>query len=296
MRPLSAASPRRIAAARFGAELRRAMTERQIGQKRLADAVGCAPSAVAVWKAGDNLPRTDTAVRVADALGWPRLVEIAREGRSGLCTRCGKTFVNEGGSPKRFCSADCRNVDVALREPPPGRALADAVWAEIERQGPIRIYPLRAALEHYARHDSKRVARGDRSARQLIVAETAVAAMCRDCEPSGVCRTPECPLRPVSPLPLALAPDKTAALVGPAEGPWGPTNRPVMVAAIRAANAERWSRPDERARAAAAMHDRHAAMTPEERQARIDKARTSYPPERRSETSRTVHARRRAEA
>ncbi len=32
---------------------------------------------------------------------------------------------------------------------------------------------------------------------------SAVERMCRDCEPAGECKTPDCPLRSVSPMPLA---------------------------------------------------------------------------------------------
>ena len=35
-------------------------------------------SQIANLKAGTNLPRTDTAARMAEALNWPRLLEIAR--------------------------------------------------------------------------------------------------------------------------------------------------------------------------------------------------------------------------
>lgn len=44
--------------------------------------------------------------------------------------------------------------------------------------------------------------------------ERAIAAMCLTCEPSGVCRTLECPLRAVSPLPFVKPEDIDAARVG----------------------------------------------------------------------------------
>jgi hypothetical protein len=287
-------SPRRVAASRFGAELRRAMLVRKVGQHRLAEAVGCGSSAIAVWKAGDNLPRTDTAQRLADALRWPRLIAIAREGRTGACVRCGGAFVNEGGFPKRFCSAECRDVDVQLRQPPPGRALADALRVELERvkgtTDSVRRKPLAAALDQYARSDSKRVVRVDRSERRLHVAQAAVAAFCGACEPSGVCRTPECELRPVSPLPLALEPDKIGRGVRERLDP----HTPHWLEKVRAANEERWARPGERERASAQSLAMHARRTPEERKAVIAKAKAAYPAERRSATSKRMHAARRA--
>ena len=38
--------------------------------------------------------------------------------------------------------------------------------------------------------------------RRLTVHQRSVAAYCAGCEPEGRCVTPDCPLRPVSPLPL----------------------------------------------------------------------------------------------
>lgn len=78
------------------------MLARKVGAKRLSAAIQTGTSSVAVWRNGDNLPRTDTAQRLADTLNWPKLLTIAREGRTGHCERCGEPFINEGGSPKRF--------------------------------------------------------------------------------------------------------------------------------------------------------------------------------------------------
>lgn len=292
-------SPRRVAASRFGAELRRAMLARGVGAKRLAAAIETGTSAVAVWRNGDNLPRTDTAQRLAEALRWPKLLAIAREGRYGVCVRCGATFVNEGGAPKRFCSAECLSVDEQLRVPPAGRALADAVRVELDRVGGkpgvyMRRRPLAAALDQYARSDSKRIARLDRSERRLTVVQAAVGAFCGACEPSGVCRAPECELRPVSPLPLALKPDKLGDDIQPAEGPWGPSHREAQLVAIRAANEERWSRPGERERQSERMTAMHVGRSPEQREAIVAKSKAAYPAARRSETSKRMHAARRA--
>jgi hypothetical protein len=273
------------------------MLARGVGAKRLSTAIGTGTSAVAVWRKGDNLPRTDTAQRLADALDWPKLLVIAREGRTGTCQQCGSVFVNEGGAPKRFCSEECRTVNTALRTPPAGRALADAVRGELARvhgtTQAVSRRALTAAVGQYARSDSKRVARIDREARRLNVVQAAVAGFCGACEPSGVCRAPDCELRPVSPLPLALLPDKVGDTIQPAEGPWGPANRERQLVAIRATNAERWARPGERERQSERTHAMHEDRTPEVRAGIIAKAKASYPAERRAETSRRVHAARR---
>ena len=265
MKPLQPGSPRRIAAARFAAELRKAMVARSVSVKRLAEATGSAPSAIATWKDGDNLPRTDTAARLAEALDWPKLAAIVREGRVGSCARCGRAFTNDGGAPKRFCSAECREVDAMLRDRAPVSELADAVRAEVARvHGTTAVISRKAltrALDVYGRSEAKRVTRNRSLERRAQTIQAAVDAMCAGCEPAGVCRTPECALRSVSPLSLALQPDKTAGEVRKPEGPWGPLFRDAQLVAIRDANAERWARPGERERASASMAARFA--TPE---------------------------------
>jgi len=264
--PLSAGSSRGVAAAKFGAELRHAMLIRKLGQLRLAEAVGCAKSAIPNWKGGNNLPRVETAAKLAEVLEWPRLIEIARSGRVLTCARCKRRVVNEGGAPARFCGIACRNVDEQLRRPAAGSELAAVVRAELARKvgmkGGIPRAPLTAALDGWTKRESRRVQRLDRLAEQVSGLHSVVDEMCAWCEPMGVCRTAECPLRPASRLPLQ---GNAVGEVRPVEGAWGPTNRPTMLAAIRAANAARWSRPGERERASARSRDRFAAMSPEER-------------------------------
>jgi hypothetical protein len=269
VRPLSPDSERRIHAARFGAELRRAMTKRGVGAKRLSAAIHTGTSAVAVWLAGDNLPRTDTAARLAETLEWPRLAAIARAGRTGHCVRCGRTFVNEGGAPKRYCRDECRALAASARERAALPSLADAVRAEVDRvrgtSGAVSRRVLGDALAEYGRSEAKRVSRSRGLERSLGVVQASVDAMCAGCEPLGVCRDGECALRPVSPLPMALRPDVRSDEIEPAEGPWGPTHRDAQLVAIRTANAERWSRPGERERAGESHRARFGAMSPEER-------------------------------
>lgn len=298
MKPLSPDSPRRIAAARFGAELRKAMLARNVGAKRLSTAIRTGTSAVAVWLAGSNIPRTDTAARLADALDWPKLVDLARAGRSGTCARCGRPFVNEGGAPKRYCTAECREVAGQLRAVSGRATLAQAVGAELDRvhgtNAGLSRKTLGAALAEYARSESRRTTRSRSLETRLGVIQMAVDAMCAGCEPLGVCRDGDCALRPVSPLPLALKPDKVAAEIAPADGAWGEAHRPAMLVTMRAANATRWARPGERERASAAMTERHLSRTPEAQAELTARIAVTYPPERRAETSRRVHAERAA--
>jgi DNA-binding XRE family transcriptional regulator len=82
----------------------------------------------------------------------------------------------------------------------------------------------------------------------------AVAAFCNGCEPEGRCTTADCTLRPVSPLPLVD--------VGPV---------------IEAVTSKRqgWTDPDRRQRDSERQTRTWAAMTPEERVARIAAAATA---------------------
>jgi len=266
-RPLSPTSSRRLAAKRFGAELDRAMRTRGVGRDRLAAAALVTTSQIANFKAGVNLPRTDTAVRIAEALHWPKLAEISREGRSGACETCGRTFINEGGGAKRFCSPECVEIKAQMRSPAPGTQLVRTVKAALERPGAIRRAELAAAIATYDTSESKRVLRVDKAAQRLAVVQAAVDAMCRSCEPEGLCRTTECALRSVSPLPLPLDAERVAGEVRPAGTSWDADNRPKTLAAIQAANRERWDREGERGRMAQQAAGYFAAMTPEERAA-----------------------------
>lgn len=259
--PLRPDSPRRADARRFGDELRRAMTARRASSKRLVAAIGITTSSLGNYRAGTNLPRLSTARRLAEVLDWPRLVTIVAEGRRGTCARCGREWFNEGGSPKRFCSTACRDVDAQLRAPTAGFALSEAVAAAIS-DGTTAALP--DALAVYRRSDAHRIIRRDLTAGELSRHIDAVAAMCAACEPAGRCRDADCPLRPVSPLRLA-GEERPVGVLRPAEGRWGPTHRETTLRLVRVANARRWARPGERERMAAMSRDRFAAMTPEER-------------------------------
>ena len=256
--PLSPGSPRAVHALRFGQELRRAMDAREVGTKRLAAAAGVAASAISNWRIGGNLPRTDTAAKLAEVLDWPALLRLSRAGRTVACARCGRDFVNEGGSPARFCSVACREVDVQLRRPSSGAGLAESVAAELDRKaghrGGVPREPLALALDRYRLSESTEHARGMASA---------VDAMCRACEPEGICRTLECPLRPYSPL---VASTSTAR--GPVRPAYAPEVMAAARAAQRAATVARWQRPGERERMAESSRAMHAALTDEEREER----------------------------
>jgi transcriptional regulator with XRE-family HTH domain len=225
--PLSASSARRIGAMRFGTVLREEMVRADVGQVRLARSVGISSSAIGQYRLGHNVPTVEVAQRLDDALGIHRLAALARAARLLTCDNCGREFHVEAGSPKRYCTPECRRVSEKKREPGPEATRNRAIVAE----------------------------------RSLSVYRGVVAAMCASCEPSGLCRTTSCPLRSVSPLPLND--HKAVPLVG--FGPKRPKPEG-WVHLVREANARRWT-PEARDQQRVAMKARHAAMTDAEREA-----------------------------
>lgn len=264
--PLAATSPRREYARRFGATLREVMADRKIGGKTLAKQIGVAPSAVASWRGGFNLPTLKTALRISEGLQAPELYEIAKDARCGVCPTCGKAWINEGGKPKIYCSQDCRAR--AEREKSRGwRPDADLVFlrrieAMAAEPGSIRKRDLtEAATEFRSRRGRTRIVAVQR---EYSRHQAAVEAFCRSCEWDGFCKTPECELRPVSPLPLEPR-IHIPEPVERAKGSWSEESRDKTLAAIREANAERWNRPGERERASQRTRRWWETMTPEER-------------------------------
>jgi predicted nucleic acid-binding Zn ribbon protein len=160
-------SPKAIRAAEFGRELTKAMHARKAGTRTVAALSGSGRTAVMYWRTGRMLPRYETAVRLADALSWPALRTVAESARSKACVVCSAVFIDDSGSDnRRYCSEDCHVVAEKARAGRPTRTVAV------------------------------------RSERRAALLAAAVEAMCRSCEPEGVCRTVECPLRSVSPLRL----------------------------------------------------------------------------------------------
>lgn len=202
--PLSPGSARRRHALRFGALLDATLRARGIGHDSLARRIGgLGSSSVHNWVRGINLPRLETALRLAEALDEPRLAAIVREARTGACETCGAAFLNEGGTPKRYCSEACRLVRQAMRSGTPTRERA--VAAE----------------------------------RRLALHRDAVAAYCAGCEPEMLCRDAGCALRPVSPLTLARG-EPPGAFALPPDPPRRLSDG--HRAALAAASRRRWDR------------------------------------------------------
>lgn len=249
------------------------MTQRRIGTKTLAPQCHVVPSAIGLYRAGRNLPTMETADRLAQALDWPPLRELAKAGRRSLCVLCGREVVTEGGRPRLYCGPECQWLAVkkAQGNKSPGKVLAEAVEAELARvresQFPVQVSrrTLTAAVDVFHRDANKNKRFLDLAERKSADRQAAIDAMCRDCEPEGLCQTAECPLRAFSPLPLSKR-HLSVDTATPAEGVHGPTYRPKWLAAVRKANARRWT-PEERERASVGMrayhdaHPEHADLT-----------------------------------
>jgi len=192
MQLLAPDSPLRDRAHAFGVELQRAMVKRGVLNHHINRAIGLAASGTTIdaWKTGAAIPRLDTALKIAEFLDWSRLADLIRQLRTFTCARptCGRQFLTEWGNTAkpRYCSRRCYELVRKYRRFP----LKDKTWAEKRRA--------RVVMLHRAERELASV--------QEEVAEVrrAVAAMCKDCEPAGYCRTPDCPLRLVSPLPLSM--------------------------------------------------------------------------------------------
>lgn len=212
----------------FAVELQRALAKRNVTQRSLAAAMGVSQRQVWYWVTGRTLPYLGNAVRIADALDWPSITEIVRLGRTVACRTCGRRVVSEvSNSSRRYCDETCRRVGI-----------------KSGRQGKVP----------------------DGRDGKIARLTTAIDAMCRSCEPAGVCNDGGCALRLVSPLPLRVG----VALVPLAEdgrrSRWDdPAERAKSSATLKAQWAKSAGR---RERTSASNRARWAAMTPEERAAR----------------------------
>ena len=265
----------------FGLELHKACTARDVSFKELERKLGVGHTTLWHYRFGHTLPRLAGASELATALDWPKLREIVLNARTRTCARkgCGLTFVNDVGSEARkYCSPACARIarEVGLAE---GRARS-AGQTGSQQTRRAHVQRLRAAV---------RIA----DERANLQAE-AISAMCRDCEPEGLCRTADCPLRLFSPLPLsdrARLPVRTLSAIRDEIA-----HRPSILAKRSVAMKARHADPGYAARHSASLVAAFARQTPEQKAARVAKAKASYPAERRSAVSIRVHAARRQEA
>lgn len=187
---IPADSPKKATALTFGRELVKAYETRGIPRSELWRATGIGRTALDNYRTGSILPRTEAAAALAAVLEWPKLLEIVREARTRACVRCNRPFRMEGGNGGRkiYCGPTCR--DLAAQEKLASSRIRKAGQTDDGRQTRAAIMRLRSGI---------RIAE-DRAAELA----GAIDAMCRDCEPGGVCRTADCPLRAFSPLPFRV--------------------------------------------------------------------------------------------
>lgn len=258
-RAAEAWGPARAHAARFGAELARAMAERGISNKVLRQAAGIgSTSNVSEWRNGHNLPGIDAATRMADALRWPRLLDIVREARTRPCTSCGRPMIVDAGRPRRYCSPGCRDI-TNTGGPADGTEQARTLLlGEVLRSGPARKQVIgRAVTILEEARPAERVALA-----VLRTHQDAIADMCHGCVVDDLCRTPECPLRAVSPLPLSTD-EREAVTARPAPSRWDqPGQREAHSEQMRRRHA---ARPELAAATSARTAAAWDAMTPEQR-------------------------------
>lgn len=186
---------------RFAAELRKAMLRRHLAAGAIATALGCNVKHVQRMARADATPSLTMANRLAELLIWDGLATLGLALHTDTCLECGKATVADVGR-RRYCNDLCNG----------------AGWHRSQMAGHQRNLVIR---EHRARD----------------VLE-AVVAMCAECEPAGICVRVECPLRPVSPLPLRVG----RSLEAPGHlthATPGKRIRPVRVAQRRERNRDR---------------------------------------------------------
>lgn len=243
-------SPKAAMAAAFGRELVIACKARNVSLKELERVAGVGHTTLDNYRRGLILPKTETALRLAEALRWPKLAELIRRFRTLPCARrgCGVVFRNDGGNRKAYCSEMCRRIAQNVRAA--SRAARSSAATGSGRRAFHEVSLLRSGL---------RIA----DERNVMLAQS-IEAMCRSCEPEGTCRTGDCPLRPFSPLPLAtrdVRPPRTIDVVR------RESMTPGLRAAMLAGSLRRWATPGERGRQSARSTAMHASMSPEERDA-----------------------------
>lgn len=154
-------------AQRWGRYLRFVIRKRGVIAADVARAVGAASASMSDWTTGKKFPQLDYVVALADVLDHEPLLSYAVRLRTRTCETCGQEFVD---TTKHLIATCC------------SKACKKTLWRRLDRQSTASKYKL------------------DRA--RLDLHREAVAAHCRSCEPLGVCQTPDCKLREVSPLPL----------------------------------------------------------------------------------------------
>lgn len=162
-------SPRLPLAREFAELLRRTRKRRGASTRSLAAAVGLSRTQICDYERGCNLPQLERAIRLADALEEPRLLEIVRRSLSRPCKICGAEIVTSAGRPAIYCGEPCRRLAQPMKR---------------------NVVERRLALYRD----------------EVVAIRAAIGAFCNACPDGsdGVCRVAECELRSVSPLPYGV--------------------------------------------------------------------------------------------
>lgn len=182
-------TPKHASAATFGHEFVKAYETRGIPRSEIHRVTGIGRTTLDHYRTGRSLPKLEAAAQLAALLDWPRLREIVATARTKACLRCGRAFSNDSGNSgaKKYCSVACHGITIAER-------LASTRIRQAGQTGDgKRRYQALARLR-----SGIRIAEG-----RAAELRDAIAAMCAGCEPEGVCRTADCPLRGFSPLPYS---------------------------------------------------------------------------------------------
>jgi len=244
-----------VQARQWGDEMVRACHARNVTLNELGRKVGHGHTAIDHYRKGSILPRTDTAMAISELLNWPKLAEMIVRFRTFPCERCRRPFRNDSGGPKRYCSVACRDAAESLRIAERRRRQAGQTdTPRLRNAATARMKGVIGILQG-----------------EIAVLHEYVAGMCRSCEPEGLCRTLECPLRPVSPLPFHRAVGEAETETEVRTRRWTPAHRERHRQAMKA----RWAQPGAVDRQSAKSKAWHAALTAESHQAWTDKIRTA---------------------
>jgi transcriptional regulator with XRE-family HTH domain len=154
-------------AASYGKMLRRTVRARRVLMSDVARAAGVSTSSMSDWCNGKKMPDMAYQVALADVLGSEHLLAYAKRLRTRTCRNCGSSFIDQGRQLKAvYCSPRCSKAEWSRR----AKGRVDSAYKQ------------------------------DRA--HLALHRECVAMFCHACEPAGLCLTPACDLRRVSPLPL----------------------------------------------------------------------------------------------
>jgi len=151
----------------FSGELKKALDRNNTTISELSRDAKIKYSRLHHWATARSMPSIHAAQRIADFLGDEEIMQAAILVNTRKCSNCSKDYVQESSQGKSLlCSAECRAQNRRL----------------LDKTGTSTIQSIEFIPE------SKY--------------EKSISAYCNSCEPAGLCLTPECQLRSVSPLPL----------------------------------------------------------------------------------------------